>query len=120
MVEAAHAHGMDLYGGLIGSPDEQKLEGALGRPLNLIQYGGNPSVFEVAACYGSALAKAHAFLDGNNRVAFLTCYAFLSINGYQLDADEVDAAATFKALAAGHIEEDQLAGWLKQNCIAKG
>lgn len=117
MVEAAYAVGMDLHGGLIGSPDEKKLEGALGRPLNLIQYE-DPTVFEVAACYGAALVKAHAFPDGNKRVAFLTCYAFLSINGYQLNADEVDAAATFKALAAGQIEHAQLAGWLEQNCGA--
>lgn len=118
MVEAAHTVGIERFGGLAGPPDIQKLEGALGRPQHLMDYA-QPTVFDLTACYAVGLAKAHAFPDGNKRVAFLVTSAFLAMNGFRLEADEIDAASTFFALAAGELDQSQVATWLQSNSVKR-
>lgn len=40
---------------------------------------------------------------------------FLEINGASLEADEAEAVAVFRDLAAGSLSEDELAVWLDRN-----
>jgi death on curing protein len=73
----------------------------------------------LAASYGYGLVKNHCFVDGNKRVALIAVYTFLSINGIELTASEVDAASFFLALAASTETQEKdmkkLATWLQAN-----
>jgi death-on-curing protein len=101
------------HGGLSGPPRQGDLEAALGRPVNLHSYSETPpSLPRLAAAYGFALARGHCFPDGNKRVALAIVDVFLRLNGFELTADELDAADTIQGLAAGDLSEDELAGWI--------
>ncbi|MBN8504649.1 MAG: type II toxin-antitoxin system death-on-curing family toxin [Burkholderiales bacterium] len=113
-LELLHDESLAEHGGASGLRDEGLLESALARPQNLALYG-NPDVFGLAACYGVALAKNQAFVDGNKRVAFLSIGLFLALNGQRLVASQAAATLTMLGVAAGEIGEEQLANWLRAN-----
>ena len=54
-------------------------------------------------------------LSGNKRIALIAAAVFLRINGLALNASEIDAAITFKALASGGLAEAELTAWLRAN-----
>jgi death-on-curing protein len=54
-------------------------------------------------------------VDGNKRAAFAAMNIFLEKNGFYLVATEVDATLTMLKLAAGAIDEDDLAAWIESN-----
>ena len=104
------------HGGLAGPPRQGDLEAALGRPINLHAYAEAPiTVPRLAAAYGFALARGHCFPDGNKRVALAIIDVFLRLNGFALNADEMDAVLTIQALAAGDLTEDALAEWIAEH-----
>ncbi|PKO53542.1 MAG: type II toxin-antitoxin system death-on-curing family toxin [Betaproteobacteria bacterium HGW-Betaproteobacteria-20] len=113
-----HDESLVAHGGASGVRDEGLLDSALNRAPNLAMYG-NPDYADLAAAYGLGLAKNHAFVDGNKRVAFLSIGVFLGLNGYKLKATQVDATLTMLAVAAGDIDEADFAGWLRQNSAQK-
>jgi len=101
------------HGGLTGPPRQGDLEAALGRPVNLQAYAESPPTLpQLAAAYGFALARGHCFPDGNKRVALAIIDVFLRLNGFELAADELDAVDTIHSLAAGELTEDELADWI--------
>ena len=104
------------HGGQTGPPRHGDLEAALGRPVNLHAYSEpSHSLPRLAAAYGFALARGHCFPDGNKRVALAVIDVFLRMNGLELTADEIDAAATIQSLAAGELAEEDLANWIAEN-----
>ena len=112
-VVAIQAELIAEHGGLNGPPRQGDLEAALGRPVNLQACSGlRPTLPRLAAAYGFALARGHCFPDGNKRVALAIIDVFLRMNGLALTADELDAASTIQALAAGDLSEDELAEWI--------
>jgi death-on-curing protein len=115
IVLAAHRRSLQDHSGAEGIRDEGRLESALGRPPHMATYG-EPTLFELAASYGFGLVKNHPFVDGNKRMAYLTTYVFLGMNGHELDADEAEAAAITLDLAAGAVSEEDFAIWLQANC----
>ncbi len=117
-LELLHDESLATHGGASGLRDEGLLESALARPLNLAAYG-SPEVWELAAAYGVGLAKNHAFVDGNERAAFLAVGMFLALNGYRLTAPQADATLTMLAVAVGQMDETTFARWLRQHCRAR-
>ena len=111
---AAHGRSLRDHGGAEGIRDEGMLESALARPQNLAAYR-DPDAFELAAALGYGLAKNHPFVDGNKRTAFLCVYTFLGLNGFELNADESEAAAITLDLASGEVSEKEFSTWLKAN-----
>ena len=103
------------FGGSGGLRDAGLLESALARPVNNQAYDEEATVFDLAAAYGFGLARNHPFVDGNKRIAFAAMAMFLSENGYELAPDRMDALQTIMKLAAGDIEEDELARWVEAN-----
>jgi death on curing protein len=99
--------------------NEEALESTLYKPRNLYQYGDDVTLHALAASYGYGLVKNHCFVDGNKRIALIAVYTFLSINGIELTASEVDAASFFLSLAASLKTQEQsmekLASWLRAN-----
>jgi death-on-curing protein len=112
-VVAIQAELIAEHGGLTGPARQGDLVAALTHPVNLHAHADTPPTLpRLAAAYGFALARGHCFPDGNKRIALATIDVFLRINGLQLTADEVDAADTIRALAAGELTEEQLAEWI--------
>lgn len=109
-------HDMSLaeHGGATGVRDQGLLESALARPENLAAYG-EPDYAALAASYGVGLAKNHAFVDGNQRAAFLAVGLFLRKNGYRLNASQAAATLTVLSVAAGEMDEAALATWIRAN-----
>lgn len=102
-----------IFGGASGVRDEGLLESALARPVNKFLHDDKADLPELAAAYGYGLCRNHAFVDGNKRVAFLAIGLFLAMNGRRLAAADVDAIRITIALAAGEVEERQLADWIR-------
>ena len=71
---------MRRFGGAPGLRDEGMLRSALERPINKWRYEQS-DMPELAAAYAFGLAKNHAFVDGNKRIAFMAMMAFLLKNG---------------------------------------
>ena len=66
----------------------------------------------LAAAYAYGIAKNHPFVDGNKRAALMAMIMFLRLNGVPFGPD-AEATAAILALAAGEIEEDGLARWIR-------
>lgn len=81
-----HRRLITRFGGIDGVRDKGLIESALARPRS--GYYGSRS--EQAAALLQSLATNHAFVDGNERVAFATAAIFLRLNGFRLtcSADE--------------------------------
>lgn len=117
VVKALHDRSIALHGGAPGLRDEGLLESALDRPKNRHFYEGVEDVVDLAATYGVTVAANRPFADGNKRAAFLCLLLFLRLNGQRLTADKVDATRTMLAVAAGQIDIDQLAAWIRPNIV---
>jgi len=111
-----HARLVERFGGLAGVRDIGLLESALARPANLVAYGDEVSVERLGALYGVGVAKAHAFIDGNKRIAFAVMVAFLKAHGRILDATEAEATEVMLKVAASEMDEVQLERWLSARC----
>ena len=114
VVLRAHEQSLAQFGGSEGVRDEGLMDSALGKPRNLFAYG-KPSLFELAASQAFGLVRNHPFIDGNKRTGFIVALTFLQLNGWRLEASEVDATLRTLALAAGEMTEAAYAEWLKAN-----
>ncbi len=114
LVLSIHAEQIARFGGSDGIRDEGLLASALDRPRNRWAYE-QPTLAEMAAAYAFGLARNHPFIDGNKRIALAAADVFLQLNGFELVCSEPDAVATFLALAAGELEEIELADWFERN-----
>ncbi|WP_448977222.1 type II toxin-antitoxin system death-on-curing family toxin [Neisseria sp.] len=94
--------------GLKGYADMARLEGALSRIANWQQYEDLQNIYEIAALYAQAIAKAHAFPDGNKRTALLTMLTYLDLQGIGIVPDQ-GLDDLMVDLAAGKIDFRQLA-----------
>ncbi len=112
VLRAAHDEQLAEHGGAAGVRDEGLFESALARPRNLALYG-DPDVAALAASYGVGLARNHAFVDGNKRVAFVAVELFLMLNGHDLVADDASCVMTMLAVASGDMDEQAFAAWLR-------
>lgn len=110
-----HEESLSAFGGARGLRDAGLLDSALDRARNQFLYEKDADLAALAAAYGFGLAKNHPFVDGNKRAAFLGLGLFLAINGKRLRVEQVDAIRTVLALAAGEIDEKQLAEWIRAN-----
>ena len=117
-LDLLHDESIAEHGGASGVRDEGLLESALARPQNLLAYG-EPDVAALAAAYAFGLAKNHAFVDGNKRAAFLAVGMFLSINGWKLVTTQSEATLAVLALAAGEIDEEEFAAWIRDRIKAR-
>ena len=115
---AAHEVLIAEHGGLSGIRDQALLDSALARPQQLFAYGEKLSIFELAASYSYGLSKNHPFVDGNKRIALTVGAVFLELNGYSLDAPEPEAVIIFEQLAAGKIDEPDLAKWFEDSSVS--
>ncbi len=117
---AIHDSMIDLYGGSHGIRDLHLLQSALARPQS--SFSGEdlyPKIFDKAAALFHSLMFNHAFIDGNKRTTFTSTARFLSLNGYEVAANDkeiVDFALRVESL---HLSLEQISDWLKKNSKKK-
>ena len=111
---AAHDEQLAEHGGASGVRDFGLFESALARPQNLLAYG-DPDAADLAAAYGFGLAKNHAFIDGNKRIALVALESFLALNGFVLTASDEQAVLVILSVASGAFNQDDLAQWIRRN-----
>lgn len=89
------------------------------RAENLHAYEQVDDIPMLAAVYAVAIAKNHPFIDGKKRAAFVGMVVFLGRNGLGLTASQVAASDVMLGVAAGEIDVDDLAAWIRDNTIAR-
>jgi death on curing protein len=100
----------------IGEPhpsDIGLLASAVARPQTTV-FGEDayPHLDTKAAALMHSLARNHAFVDGNKRVAWLAAGAFYRINGYDLEAPNDPAYDLVIGVAEGTIDVPTIAARL--------
>ena len=111
---AVHAKLIAQFGGSEGIRDRAALEAALARP----QCGYYRDLIQEAAALWESLSQNHAFVDGNKRVAATMTAAFLKVNGYRLEFNDLDAFSFLLDLYdTGRMRFDELDRWLRQHTV---
>lgn len=89
----------------------------MGRARNRWAYEDG-DLASLAAAYAFGIARNHPFhpfVGGNKRAALLAAVTFLGLNGIAFVADEAEAVVIVRDLAAGLVDEDGLARWIRDN-----
>ena len=102
-----------LYADLFGLSEQEAeaalsrddlLESALASPRNHAMYEGADTI-EQAAWLGQAIARNHAFVDGNKRITLAAVQTFLGYTGAALTCSDDYLAAWVIALTLGMSAE---------------
>ena len=114
-----HAELLELSGGSPGLRDSGLLESAIQQPQSGIgdQYF-HSTIPSMAAAYLFYLAKNHAFVDGNKRVAAAACFAFLIENDFDYDLDNDQVIDMTERDASGKMDKDELIAYLEAHTFA--
>jgi death on curing protein len=112
-VERLHEAALAVSGGTSGVLDRGLLESAVATPaaafFDTIPY---PSIALMAAALAYALAKNHAFLDGNKRTAAGAAATFLQTNGFDVRFVAAHWEGAFVNLADGTLTRNDLAAMI--------
>jgi death-on-curing protein len=86
--------------------DHGLLESALARP-QATAFGEDayPGIHEKAAALLHSLARNHALVDGNKRLALAATLAFFGMNGVRLTLTNDEAYALVMRVATGELED---------------
>jgi len=114
MVEAFHRESLARFGGADGLRDEGLLESALARPENIQAYEPEADLFRLAVAYCAGIVRNHPFIDGNKRTGILSASVFLALNGIDVEFEEASIVAMVVGLAAGEVDEETFADWLRR------
>lgn len=109
-----HAEAIEEFGGAPGLRDEGALRSALMAAENRAYYE-NASLAVCAATYAYHLTQAHAFIDGNKRIAAAVSELFLSINDAKLGLTNAEIIDLFLNIAASRITRDEVERIVEQN-----
>jgi death-on-curing protein len=120
IVEAAQTDQIREHGGQHGLRDAGLLESALARPRHVWSYEANADRAALAAEYAFGLARNHAFLDGNKRIAFVAANIFLILNGCEIEAPEPDVVDTMLRVADGRLNRKKFAAWIREMTVPSG
>lgn len=107
-----HARLIDAFGGTHGLRDAGALGSALAAAENR-RYYENADLATCAATYAYHLSQAHAFIDGNKRVAAAVSEVFLEINGARLDLTNYQIVTLFLEIAAGKLPRAEVEQFFK-------
>jgi death-on-curing protein len=94
----------------VGAPIEVRdvglLASAVHRPCaSVLGQDAYPDLFAKAGALLHSLARNHALVDGNKRLAWLATWVFLATNGTILDPDDDVAYLLVVDVAAGMIDD---------------
>lgn len=109
-----HHDQIERFGGAHGARDEGAFQSALAAAENRAYYEG-ADLITCAATYAFHLCQAHAFIDGNKRVAAAVMLVFLGMNGHSLESDEEENISVFLQVASGDMTRDELETFLRSH-----
>ncbi len=101
-------------GELEGLAGSKSLEGALSRIDFRITYGLIKDEFDLAATYAIVIAQGHVFNDANKRTAYACMELSLKLNMVEINFDMLEIGDTIIKAAQGHMDERELADWLRR------
>lgn len=113
-VAALHSAIIDTSGGSHGIRDHGGLESALNAAENRFFYEA-ASLSICAATYAYHLTKAHAFIDGNKRIAVAAAEAFVMLNSGMLRATDDELRDLMLAVAAGDLPRPAVEAFFEQH-----
>jgi death-on-curing protein len=109
-----HALLLDYFDGIAGITEQGfgKLEAAIAAP-DVSMFGTDlyPELSDKIAVLFFRLVRAHAFTDGNKRVALVALLDVVERHGLRLDADE-DALYEFVMAAANETSREEATAWI--------
>jgi death-on-curing protein len=109
-----HAEQLAIFGGPEGIRHRGLLELAVLRSVS--QWSdGQTDMAALAAAYAFGLARNHALVDGNKRIAFHAMMVFLRSNEIPFAPDPAHVTAIILSLAAGEVSEESLTRWIRDN-----
>ena len=96
----------DAIGGEVFVRDVGLLASALARPQTTV-FGADayPDLQTKAAALLHSLARNHALVDGNKRLAWLATYVFLDLNGHRVSTGNDEVVELVLAVAAGELND---------------
>jgi death-on-curing protein len=115
VIIALHSESVASFGGEAGLRDLGALESAVARCRTRWEYQRESSLAELAGALGFGLAKNHAFIDGNKRIALIAIGVFLELNGQSFTASEAEAYSMVLGVAMGQVSEPVLSAWIAAN-----
>jgi death-on-curing protein len=101
--------------------DAGLLEAAAARPQTTV-FGDDayPSLEEKAAALAHSIARNHALVDGNKRLALAGLIAFLGVNGKRLTATNDEAYDLIIDIATGALGDvASIAKWIEDHSSAR-
>jgi len=98
--------------------DAGLLQSAVARPMTFV-FGTDayPTFAEKAAALMHSLARNHALLDGNKRMAWAATRVSCLLNGRDLVFSVDEAESTVLQVAAGHLDVPELAAILRSHMV---
>jgi death-on-curing protein len=110
---------LEIAAGVIGDVavrDEGLLASAAGRPRTSA-FGDDayPTFAEKAAALMHSLARNHALVDGNKRLAWSAARVFCLLNGRDVALDVDEAEALVRAVARGELEASEIAAVIEEH-----
>lgn len=111
VIVAFHDMTIATHGGAAGLRDGGLLDAAIDRPRNLYAYGA-PDIYDLAAAYAFGIAKAHAFVDGNKRSAYIAARTFILLNGGKFAPSQISIVTMMNGLASDQVDIAAFTGWL--------
>lgn len=113
-----HSETIRSTGGSEGLRDAGGLESALNAAANRSNYETDDFI-KLAATYAYHLSQAHAFVDGNKRIAAVVAEVFLKLNGFKLNATNDEIVKVFLDIAASKLTREDVeikfAEWLRKS-----
>ena len=100
-----HAEIIKETGGSDGLRDAGSLDSALKATDNRFNYE-TKDLAKLGATYAYHLSQAHAFIDGNKRIAAVVAELFLHVNGAKLNATNEEIVQIFLTIAAGELSRE--------------
>lgn len=92
--------------GNVETRDIGLLDSAAARPqASAFGEAAYPTIHEKAAALAHSIARSHALVDGNKRLALAAGATFLWINGVQLTLTNDEAYSLIIAVAAGQLDD---------------
>ena len=106
-VELMHVKVIEETGGSYGLRDAGALESALKAAENRAYYEDAPLAV-LGATYAFHLSQAHAFIDGNKRIAAVAAELFLEMNGAKSKATNEEIIKLYLDIAASRISREDV------------
>ena len=113
-----HKEQLEQFGGQDGFIDRGVIESAVAQP-KATMFGEylHDDIAHMAAAYLFHLAAAQGFLDGNKRTGANAAITFLAMNGYDLNAQDMDIYDVTMEVANGRLDREGVAVWFRERMI---